>query len=54
MEGGDGKPTQQSYTVFKELSSRLDAELAKLDAVLRSDLPPFNQEIGKKRIEAVK
>jgi hypothetical protein len=54
VEGGDGKPTQQSYTVFKELSSRLDAELAKLDAVLRTDVPPFNKEIAKKKIEAVK
>ena len=54
VEGGDGKPTEQSYTVFKELSSRLDAELAKLDAVLKADLPAFNKEIGKKRIEAVK
>ncbi|MCU0250894.1 MAG: hypothetical protein MUE61_11830 [Vicinamibacterales bacterium] len=54
VEGGDGKPTAQSYTVFKELSSRLDAELAKLDAALKADLPPFNREIAKKKIEAVK
>ncbi|MGE5199125.1 MAG: hypothetical protein ACM3H9_05765, partial [Rhodospirillaceae bacterium] len=54
VEAGDGKPTRQSYEVFKELSSRLDAELAKLDAVLKSDLPPFNAEIAKKRLEPVK
>jgi photosystem II stability/assembly factor-like uncharacterized protein len=54
VEGGDGKPTEQSYTVFKELSGRLDAELAKLDAVLKTDLPVFNKEIAKKKIEAVK
>jgi hypothetical protein len=54
VEGGDGKPTQQSYAVFKELSGRLDAELAKLDVVMKADLPPFNTEIAKKKIAAVK
>ena len=54
VEGGDGKPTAQSYAVFKELSGRLDAELAKLDAALKADLPPFNKEIAKKKLAAVK
>lgn len=54
IEGGDGKPTEQSYTVFKELSGRLDAELAKLDAVVKTDIPVFNKEIAKKKLEAVK
>jgi photosystem II stability/assembly factor-like uncharacterized protein len=54
VETGDGKPTAQSYTVFKELSGRLDAELEKLDTVLNTGLPPFNAEIAKKKIEAVK
>ena len=54
VEGGDGKPTQQSYTVFKELSSRLDAELAKLETALKADLPPFNKEIAAKKLETVK
>jgi hypothetical protein len=53
VEGGDGKPTVQSYAVFKELSSRLDAELARLDAVLRADLPPFNKEIATKKLAPV-
>ncbi len=54
VEGGDGKPTQQSDAVFKELANRLDAELARLDAALKTDVPPFNAEIAKKKIEAVK
>jgi len=53
VEGGDGRPTEQSYTVFKELSSRLDAELAKLDAVLKADLPAFNKEIAAKKLKPV-
>jgi hypothetical protein len=39
--------------VFKELSSRLDAELAKLDAVLKADLPAFNKEIAAKKLKPV-
>jgi hypothetical protein len=53
VEGGDGRPTEQSYTVFKELSSRLDAELAKLDAVLKAELPAFNKEIAAKKLKPV-
>jgi photosystem II stability/assembly factor-like uncharacterized protein len=53
VEGGDGRPTEQSYTVFKELSGRLDAELAKLDAVLKTDLPAFNKEIAAKKLKPV-
>jgi hypothetical protein len=53
VESGDGKPTAQSYTVFRELSSRLDAALARLDAALRSDLPVFNSEIAKKKLKPV-
>jgi len=53
IEGGDGRPTAQSYAVFKELSARLDAQLAKLDAALKADLPPFNAEIAKKKLPPV-
>jgi hypothetical protein len=53
VEGGDGKPTAQSYTVFKELAGRLDAELAKLDAALKAGLPVFNKEIARKKLEPV-
>ena len=28
VESADGRPTEQSYTVFKDLSGRLDVELA--------------------------
>ncbi|GAC1477265.1 MAG: hypothetical protein NVS1B4_19640 [Gemmatimonadaceae bacterium] len=38
----DGKPTAQSYTVFAELSTRLDAELAKMKTIVAAQLPPLN------------
>jgi hypothetical protein len=53
IEAGDGRPTAQSYVVFKELSGRLDAELAKLDGLLKTDLPQFNKEIARKKLTPV-
>ena len=32
VESGDYKPTDQSYAVFKDLSARLDQQLARLEA----------------------
>jgi len=54
VEAGDGKPTEQSYSVFKELSSRLDEQLAKLDAIVKTDVPALNKELAKKKIKAVR
>jgi photosystem II stability/assembly factor-like uncharacterized protein len=34
VESADARPTDQSYAVFKDLSARLDEQLAKLDALL--------------------
>ncbi len=53
VEGGDAKPTAQSYEVFKELSARLDKELARLDAALRTDVEAFNKLLRGKRLEPV-
>ncbi len=54
VEAGDGRPTTQSYAVFAELAAALDVQLEKLAAVLKADLPLFNREIAKKKLEAVK
>ena len=42
IETGDARPTDQDYTVFKELSAQLDAIRQRMDAVLNSDLAAFN------------
>jgi photosystem II stability/assembly factor-like uncharacterized protein len=47
VESGDAKPTDQSYEVFKDLSARLDAQLARLEALVKTDVAAFN-----KRLEA--
>jgi photosystem II stability/assembly factor-like uncharacterized protein len=42
VESGDYRPTDQSYAVFKELSGRLDKQLARLEALTKTDLAAFN------------
>lgn len=42
IESTDTAPTRQSYTVFADLSRRIDARLAELDAAVRTDLPRLN------------
>ena len=48
VESADGRPTAQSYEVFKTLAARLDAEIAKLEAVVRGDLVAFNKLLGRR------
>jgi hypothetical protein len=53
VEGGDARPTDQSYAVFKELSGRLDKELARLDAIVKGDLAGFNTQLAGMKLEGV-
>jgi hypothetical protein len=54
VESGDARPTDQSYAVFKELSGRLDKEFARLDALMKSDLPAFNTMLTAAKLEPIK
>ena len=45
VESGDYRPTDQSYAVFKELSGRLDKQLARLDALITSDVAALNKSL---------
>jgi len=54
IEGGDGKPIEPAYTVFKELSGRLDEQFAKLDKLVKAELAAVNREFVKKKVEPVK
>jgi photosystem II stability/assembly factor-like uncharacterized protein len=49
----DGRPTEQSYTVFKDLSGRLDAQLAQLDAIIKADIAAFNKTLQSFKLEAI-
>jgi photosystem II stability/assembly factor-like uncharacterized protein len=53
VESGDYKPTDQSHAVFKALSGQLDAQLARLDAIVTRELGAFNQQIARKKLDPV-
>jgi len=54
VEGGDYRPTAQALAVFKELSGRLDKQLARLDAAVKTDLADFNRRLTGAGLEPVK
>ena len=49
----DTRPTQQEYKVFKTLSAQLDAQLTRLDEVIKRDLPAFNKLVREEEVPAV-
>ena len=53
VESGDARPTDQSYAVFKELSGRLDTQLARLDGMLKTELPAFNRLLSERKLEPI-
>ncbi len=54
VESGDNRPTDQAYAVFKDLSGRLAAQVAALDALVTSDLPPLNRALTGSKLEPIK
>jgi hypothetical protein len=53
IEASDSKPTDQSYEVFKELSTELDAQLQKLNATLKAELRRMNAAFQREKIAPV-
>ena len=53
VESSDNKPTDQSYTVFKELSAKLDAQLQKLQQSLKTELPRLNAALKREKLGEV-
>jgi hypothetical protein len=54
VESADGRPTASSIDVFKELSARLDAQIAKLDAAVKTDLPALNKLVVSRKLTPIK
>ena len=54
VEYGDHKPTDQARAVFKELSERLEIQLAQLDTLAKQDLTSLNTMLVKKKLEPIK
>jgi photosystem II stability/assembly factor-like uncharacterized protein len=53
IESADARPTDQSREVFKILSDRLDVQLGKMDAIIRTDLPKLVAMLQKQKLDAV-
>jgi hypothetical protein len=54
VEGGDAKPTDQAYAVFKELSARLDTELGRIDAAVKADVEAFNRLLRGRKLDPIR
>ncbi len=51
--GAEAAPTAQSYAVYDALVAAIDAELAKLSQIMKTDVPAFNQLVRDQNIPAV-
>jgi hypothetical protein len=49
----DSAPNDQSYEVYQELTSQIDAELQKASAIMRTDVTAFNQLVKEQTVPAV-
>jgi photosystem II stability/assembly factor-like uncharacterized protein len=49
----DARPTDQTYTVFKRLSTELDVQLAKLKEAVSADLAAFNKQLAANNLQSV-
>jgi photosystem II stability/assembly factor-like uncharacterized protein len=53
VAAADVAPTAQSYVVYEELVAAINAQLATLDEVMKTDLPAFNKLVRDQDIPAV-
>jgi len=54
IESADAAPTEQGYSVFRALTGRLDEQLARLDAAVRTKLPAVNQQLQRQKLDVLK
>jgi photosystem II stability/assembly factor-like uncharacterized protein len=53
VQSSDSQPTQQSYMVYEELATKVNAELKKLEALTGPELAAFNKMIRDENVPAV-
>jgi hypothetical protein len=53
VSGGDYQPTSQSYMVYEDLATRVNAQLKALNGLMTSDLSAFNKLIHDANVPAV-
>ena len=49
----EAAPTDQSFAVYDELVTQIDAQLQKLAQIMKTDVPAFNQLVRDQNIPAV-
>jgi len=54
IESADIRPTEQTYTVFRTLSNRLDEQLTKMDTSVKTTMPPVNQLLQREKVDPIK
>jgi hypothetical protein len=54
VESADVRPTEQTYSMFRTLSNRLDEQLGKLDSAITTKMPPVNQQLQRQKLEPIK
>jgi photosystem II stability/assembly factor-like uncharacterized protein len=53
VASADARPTDQSYVVYEDLVTRINAQLAQLSGLIRNDLAQFNALVKKADLAAV-
>ena len=53
VQSADAAPTDQSYAVYDDLAAQIDAQLAKLGQIMKTEVPAFNQLVRDQNIPAV-
>jgi hypothetical protein len=54
VESADVKPTEQTYSMFRTLSNKLDEQLGKLDATITGRMPAANQQLQRQKLDPIK
>jgi photosystem II stability/assembly factor-like uncharacterized protein len=54
VESADVKPTEQTYSMFRTLSNKLDEQLGKLDSTINGKLPAANQQLQRQKLDPIK
>jgi hypothetical protein len=54
IESADVAPTEQTYSMFRTLGGKLDDQLGKLDAAVKTKLPAVNQQLQRQKLDAIK
>jgi len=53
VQSADAAPTDQAYAVYDELVAQIDAQLARFTAIMKTDVPAFNQLVRDQNVPAV-